>query len=190
MIEFSDFFQRVISLFSDFPEIIPLRFSPTNSTSTRRHDADEVIADAVPSAQREIRQADLDRLAPHQEVIYEIIEEVAEISPGDLQNKYEDRVERPRSKRTVRTYLNKLEHYGLIESSGQTRQHVYTITENEDTDISYQTRKFREPHSRTQVLDARGFHCNAQVRTTSVFRRARRRMGVIVHRTTGRLSTR
>lgn len=88
----------------------------------------DVIEEAVPSAEREIMQNDLDRLTPHQETLYEIITDAGEIAPKELYEVYESLVERPRSNRTVRTYLSKLEHYGLIESSGNTRQRVYRTT--------------------------------------------------------------
>lgn len=84
-----------------------------------------LIREAVPETQSEIRQADLDRLTRDQRTLYELIETAGEISPGDLIERYKSEVSTPKSRRSVRNYLAKMEHYNLIEGEGATRGRVY-----------------------------------------------------------------
>lgn len=84
-----------------------------------------LIREAVPETRSEIRQTDLDRLTRDQRILYDLIEGAGEISPGDLFKQYEAEVTNPKSRRTVRNYLAKMEHYNLIEGEGATRGRVY-----------------------------------------------------------------
>ena len=88
---------------------------------------EDLIEEAVPGAREEIRQKTLEKLDGHQLRLYNIIEEYGEIAPGVLYEEYEAQSEEPMTRRTVRNYLNKMEHYRLIEASGQSRAKVYTI---------------------------------------------------------------
>ncbi|MDL0138983.1 MULTISPECIES: Cdc6/Cdc18 family protein [Halobacterium] len=85
----------------------------------------ELVADAVSEAKLEIERKTLDRLTPHQKVLYEIVTEAGEIDPSALYTAYQDRVDDPKSERTVRNYLSKLEHYNLIVTDGNTKARTY-----------------------------------------------------------------
>ena len=73
----------------------------------RIRDAD--IEAAIPAARRELRQKSLDRLM--------------------IVSQYATRVDGPRSKRTVRKYLRKLEQHNLIESAGEGPSRVYRLAD-------------------------------------------------------------
>jgi hypothetical protein len=60
-------------------------------------------------------------------VLYEILTEEEEIDPATLYGQYTDRVDDAKSKRMVRNYLAKLEHYNLIVSEGQTKGRIYRL---------------------------------------------------------------
>ena len=89
----------------------------------------ETIEAAVSEAQLEIEREVLNRLKPHQQTIYEIIREAGEIDPPTLYEEYERQVEDPKTNRTVRNYLAKLEQYNLIEATGNTKARRYRVTD-------------------------------------------------------------
>jgi len=90
---------------------------------------DEITADIIqeetPEAKSEIKQRTVDRLTTHQKILYDIITETGEIAPQKLYNAYCDRAADPKTKRMVRNYLSKLEHYNLITAEGNTKARVY-----------------------------------------------------------------
>lgn len=88
---------------------------------------DDLISNAIPETRNEIQQTDIDRLTPHQRVLYDIIDEATNISPRDLYDRYTETVDDPRTNRTIRNYLKKMEHYRLIEATGSTRDRMYSI---------------------------------------------------------------
>ncbi|WP_275738016.1 Cdc6/Cdc18 family protein [Halorhabdus sp. SVX81] len=94
-----------------------------------RDDAQRITTDhvrqAVPDAHQELRQKNLDALSDHQRKIYEIIEEHGSIPPGDLYSEYRSRVDNPKSDRTVRSYLTKMERYNLVTAEGSTQDRLY-----------------------------------------------------------------
>lgn len=73
---------------------------------------------ALPKAVRELRQKSLDQLHEHQRALYDILLEAGPLAPRELQERYEERVDQPRVKRTVRDYLAKMEHYNHVTSQG------------------------------------------------------------------------
>ncbi|WP_302083494.1 Cdc6/Cdc18 family protein [Salinibaculum rarum] len=85
----------------------------------------EHIQSAVSEAKTEIQQKTVEKLTDDQRVLYEIITEHNAICPGDLYEAYTDRVEDARTKRMVRNYLQKMEHYNLIKSRGENRGREY-----------------------------------------------------------------
>lgn len=89
----------------------------------------DLIVDAVPVAETEIKQASLETLKPHQRALYEILRDAGAVTPRDLYAEYQSAVEDPRTRRTVRNYLQKLEQYNLVESEGATRDRTYTALE-------------------------------------------------------------
>jgi Cdc6-like AAA superfamily ATPase len=84
-----------------------------------------VIANVVSEAKLEIERDIIDRLTPHQKVLYDIIHEVEQIAPPALYEEYRNRVDDPKTQRTVRNHLSKLEHYNLIVADGNTKARTY-----------------------------------------------------------------
>lgn len=87
----------------------------------------EVIKEALPDARDEIDEKTLEKLNDHQRILYDIIEEHDEVQPETLYAAYDDRADDPRSDRTLRNYLSKMERYDLIRSEGETRDRVYRL---------------------------------------------------------------
>jgi len=85
----------------------------------------DVIRNVVPEAKSEIQQQTIDRLTNHQQALYDIITDHGTIEPQALYDEYQERVTDPKTKRTVRNHLSKLEHYNLIEAEGKTKSRIY-----------------------------------------------------------------
>lgn len=68
----------------------------------------EIIAGVVSEAKLEIEQQTISQLTPHQRVLYDIIHEEGQVDPPVLYQKYQNRVDDPKTQRTVRNYLAKL----------------------------------------------------------------------------------
>ncbi|TMT81374.1 AAA family ATPase [Haloterrigena sp. H1] len=86
---------------------------------------DRVIQKVTPEAKSEIKQKTVDRLTTHQQILYKIIAEYGEIAPSDLYEEYCDHVSEPKTRRMMRNYLAKLEHYNLVEGKGNTKARIY-----------------------------------------------------------------
>ena len=86
---------------------------------------EQVIRNVVPETKMEIQKKTIDRLTTHQQALYDIITEHGEIEPQALYDEYENRVGDPKTKRTVRNHLSKLEHYNLITADGNTKARTY-----------------------------------------------------------------
>jgi len=91
---------------------------------------DKILQDAAEDARAQIRQKSLDSLTPHQRVVYEIIREQGALGPAEIHEKYTVRVDEPRTKRTIRTYLSKMTQYNLLEAKGTSRDRKYTLITN------------------------------------------------------------
>ena len=89
----------------------------------------ETVRDVVPDAREEVRRTALERLTPHQQAVYDVVEEAGRISPGDLYDRYADRVDDPKTRRTVRNYLAKMDHYDIVVASGENRGRTYRLPE-------------------------------------------------------------
>ncbi|WP_255197749.1 Cdc6/Cdc18 family protein [Halorarius litoreus] len=79
---------------------------------------DSHIHSAIPEAKDNLRQRSLDKLTDDQRLVYDILLEHGSLMPKDVYAKYEQRADEPKTNRTVRKYLSKLDHYGLVESEG------------------------------------------------------------------------
>lgn len=88
-----------------------------------------VISSAVPEAKTRIEQKNLETLNEHQRALYEIVADRGEVDPGELYDAYEEAMDDPMVRRTVRNYLSKLTHYNLIESVGKNRSRRYRVVE-------------------------------------------------------------
>lgn len=108
----------------------------TLRTAVRRADEDtadritrDIVKWALPEARQTLRQEHVDRLTSHQQAAFRMIEEHGRIAPQELFEEYRTRVEGPKSNRTVRTYLKKLERYDLIVAEGSIRDRKYRCPE-------------------------------------------------------------
>ncbi|MFC6723651.1 Cdc6/Cdc18 family protein [Halobium palmae] len=91
---------------------------------------EEIVRDAVPGGREEIRRKTAEKLRTHQRVLYEILQEEGEMSPGELYDEYCGRVDEAKTKRTVRNYLKKMEHYRLVTAQGEKRARTYRPRED------------------------------------------------------------
>ncbi|WP_224271021.1 Cdc6/Cdc18 family protein [Haloprofundus salinisoli] len=87
--------------------------------------SNEIVHEAVPDGREEIRRSTADKLREHQRVLYEILLDSGEMSPGDLYDEYCEHVDEPKTKRTVRNYLQKMEQYRLVVAQGEKRARTY-----------------------------------------------------------------
>jgi hypothetical protein len=86
--------------------------------------------EAIPSARETLRQKSLDRLSDHQLALYQVLRDGEELMPKEIRTRYAGRVDDPRSERTVRKYLRKLEQYNLIASDGRGPSRVYRTVDS------------------------------------------------------------
>lgn len=86
-----------------------------------------VVRQAVPEAKSELQRKTVEKLTEHQQVLYEVVKENERIEPSVLYDRYCEQVTNAKSKRMMRNYLSKLEHYNLIESRGETKGRVYRL---------------------------------------------------------------
>jgi cell division control protein 6 len=78
------------------------------------------IEDAEPVARSELRQKTLSQLTRHQRLLYEALcDGPGETGMGDLEQRYQERVEQPKSTKTLRRYLQKLAQYNLVAIEGE-----------------------------------------------------------------------
>lgn len=87
----------------------------------------ECIHDAIPEGRAEVQEKTIDQLPPHQRALYDILYDEGEIDMGTLYEQYSDRVDEPMTRRTIRTYLAKLEQYKLIHAEGDKRGRTYRL---------------------------------------------------------------
>jgi len=86
---------------------------------------DDILLDAAEDARAQIKQKSLDLLTPHQRVVYDIVPEHSPVGPSEIHERYSEEVDDPRTKRTIRTYLSKMEQYNLLEAEGTSRDREY-----------------------------------------------------------------
>lgn len=93
--------------------------------------ADSISGDhvrvAIETASHDVQRETLSRLNDHQYTIYEIVADYDVLSPGDIFDHYQDRVDEPRSQRTVRKYLRKLSEYDLLTATGTAQSREYEL---------------------------------------------------------------
>lgn len=85
----------------------------------------EHVTAAIPDGRQAVRARTLDALRPRQRELYELLRETGEIAPGALYDRYVERVEAPRTKRTIRSWLQKLTQYNLVAASGNGPDRTY-----------------------------------------------------------------
>jgi Cdc6-like AAA superfamily ATPase len=88
----------------------------------------DLVPDAIENAREDVRQKTLSSLNRDQRILYQILEEYGRgMSMGELDSEYHSRVSNPKSTRTLRRYLQKMQHYNLIEVSGEKRGRKYSL---------------------------------------------------------------
>lgn len=109
----------------------------TLRTAARRAEREErdaittaLIDDAVSEARGAIRRKNLDVLTPHQRIVYDVVADAGAIDPSGIYEAYREAADDPRSERTVRSYLSKLERYDLVVADGRTRNRTYRVPES------------------------------------------------------------
>ncbi len=107
-----------------------LRSSAIKARNKGKKITKEIVNDCIPEAKKEKKQKDVEKLNSHQKELYRIINDAGEIKPRDLYEKYGERVENPKSERSLRKYLKKMVHYNLIESEGEGRWRKYRSVES------------------------------------------------------------
>ncbi|MFB6085283.1 MAG: Cdc6/Cdc18 family protein [Halodesulfurarchaeum sp.] len=88
------------------------------------------VTRAIDAASHDVRRATLERLNDHQRAIYELLAAAGPLSPGAIYERYAERMDDPRSRRTVRKYLRKLEQYDLLAASGAAQRREYRLVED------------------------------------------------------------
>lgn len=107
-----------------------LRIAAEEAESEEKEEiTQEIVEEALPEAEKQNKAKSLDKLNRHQKVLYDIIKEEVEIKPGELYEKYEEDIDEPKVERTLRKYLNKMDHYRLIDTEGEGRWRKYSPAE-------------------------------------------------------------
>jgi len=91
---------------------------------------DDILLDAAEDARAQIKQKSLDSLTPHQRVVHEIVRKHGPLGPSEIHERYSEDVEDPRTKRTIRAYLSKMEQYNLLEAEGTSRDREYSLVDS------------------------------------------------------------
>lgn len=86
----------------------------------------EIVKEALTDADQEQKQKSSDRLNQHQKKLKEILQEEHKLGMTELHQKYQEQTEQPKSKRTIRRYLNKMQNYNLIKSTGKKNGKKYS----------------------------------------------------------------
>jgi len=86
-----------------------------------------IIETVVPEAEAELQQKTVEKLTQHQRLLYEIIADYDEISGGDVYAEYTSQADDPKTRRTMRNHLAKLEQYNLIVAKGNTKARTYHL---------------------------------------------------------------
>ena len=91
---------------------------------------DDILLDAAEDARAQIKQKSLDSLTPHQRVVYDIVRDYGPLGPSKIHDRYTEKVDDPRTKRTVRTYLSKMTQYNLLKAEGTSRDREYSLIDS------------------------------------------------------------
>ena len=92
--------------------------------------SDGILLDAAEDARAQIKQKSLNSLTPHQRVVHKIVRKHGPLGPSEIHERYSEDVEDPRTKRTIRTYLSKMEQYNLLEAEGTSRDREYSLVDS------------------------------------------------------------
>jgi len=98
--------------------------------ANREEITDASLLDAAEDARVQIKRKSIDSLTPHQRTVYEIVKQDGPLEPSEIFERYEQEVDSPRTNRTVRNYLSKMEQYNILEATGTTRSRSYRLTDS------------------------------------------------------------
>lgn len=87
--------------------------------------SDEHVETAIPEARKQRRHKSLQKLTDHQRCLYDILTAEGALAPKALYAQYQSEMANPRTKRQFRTYLAKLEQYGLVSATGNGPSRTY-----------------------------------------------------------------
>jgi Cdc6-like AAA superfamily ATPase len=90
---------------------------------------DDDLAEALPAARSAIQRKGFDQLHDHQQALFEILRDEGPLAPGALYERYRERVDDAHVKRTMRSYLSKMEHYNYVEASGENQSRTWDAVE-------------------------------------------------------------
>jgi orc1/cdc6 family replication initiation protein len=88
---------------------------------------DEIIDQSITDSQDQDRIESLERLNRHQKSVYNLLQEEDNLKMSELYSLYQEEVDNPKTKRTLRRYLNKMEVYELISSRGEKSGKIYYL---------------------------------------------------------------
>jgi Cdc6-like AAA superfamily ATPase len=92
----------------------------------------KTVEKAIPPEEYGPRNRYAAKLSGHHRTLYEIVREHTTITPSDLYSAYRERVDGPRTDRTVRRYLSNLRRRELIVKEGKGRTTSYRLPDGED----------------------------------------------------------
>jgi Cdc6-like AAA superfamily ATPase len=102
----------------------------TADRESRDRITDDILLDAADDARARIKQKGLGSLTPHRWVVYDTVREHGPLGPSEIYVRYTEEVDDPRTKRTIRTYLSKMEQYNLLEAKGTSRDREYSLVDS------------------------------------------------------------
>jgi len=81
----------------------------------------DVVVEVADQARDDLRARRIRYLGTHKRALYEVIRDAGPdgVRAGELHERYEQRVQEPKTRRTRRRYLDRLQEYELIESGGE-----------------------------------------------------------------------
>ncbi|MFW6434816.1 MAG: hypothetical protein ACOCY1_00400 [Halovenus sp.] len=96
-----------------------LREAVRNAEADRRSRiTDDDVRAGIPDADQDLRRRAYADLTPHQQAVYQVIDDHGPLSPGEIEDRYQERMgEDARTGRMVREYRKKLQQYRLIEEA-------------------------------------------------------------------------
>ena len=88
--------------------------------------SDEFVKFGIKQIQDEVRKP-IGEFSPHHQTLYTIVEEEGEVTWGELFEQYCERMDDPKTKRTMRKYRTKLAYYDHLEELEEGRQTVIRL---------------------------------------------------------------
>ncbi|GEM_PF-6439924 len=91
---------------------------------------EEVVDESVKQAYSEDRIDSLDRLNKHQKQVYRTLQKSdSSMGMGQLFDIYRSEMDDPKSRRTLRRYIRKMEAYGIVDAEGEKSAKTYSLAD-------------------------------------------------------------